>query len=137
MFITFGQDEPYKSPKKAYLSHVIVIGIYFLSFFYEHPVYLCFFLIFDIDCVDVTEKWSLSFILLFFIEVFIFSCIKFKLLLCHVSVIFVASSTEEICLDILLYPFKVQMISYFELSINRPEDVEQAEESCSKCSQID
>ena len=36
MFISCGQDEPYRSPKKAYFS--CVIGLYFLSFFYEHPV---------------------------------------------------------------------------------------------------
>ena len=38
MFISCGQDEPYRSPKKAYFS--CVIGLYFLSFFYEHPVYM-------------------------------------------------------------------------------------------------
>ena len=32
MFISCDQDEPYRSPKKAYFSPVI--GIYFLSFFY-------------------------------------------------------------------------------------------------------
>ena len=37
MFISCGQDEPYRSPKKAYFS--CVIGLYFLSFFYEHPVH--------------------------------------------------------------------------------------------------
>ena len=37
MFISCGQDEPYRSPKKAYFS--CVIGLYFLSFFYEHPVF--------------------------------------------------------------------------------------------------
>ena len=36
MFVSCGQDEPYRSSKKAYFSHVI--GLYFLSFFYEHPV---------------------------------------------------------------------------------------------------
>ena len=36
MFISFGQDEPHRSPKEAYFN--CVIGIYFLSFFYEHPV---------------------------------------------------------------------------------------------------
>jgi len=36
MFISFGQDEPHRSPKEAYFNGVI--GIYFLSFFYEHPV---------------------------------------------------------------------------------------------------
>ena len=34
MFISCGQDEPYRSSKKAYYSRVI--GLYFLSFFYEH-----------------------------------------------------------------------------------------------------
>ena len=37
MFISFGQDEPHRSPKEAYFN--CVIGIYFLSFFYEHPVF--------------------------------------------------------------------------------------------------
>ena len=36
MFISCGQDEPQRSPKEAYLN--CVIGIYFLSFFYDHPV---------------------------------------------------------------------------------------------------
>ena len=36
MFISCGQDELYRSPKKAYFS--CLIGLYFLSFFYEHPV---------------------------------------------------------------------------------------------------
>ena len=36
MFISCGQDEPLKSPLKAYF--ICVIGIYFVSFFYEHPV---------------------------------------------------------------------------------------------------
>ena len=36
MFISSGQDEPFRSPKKAYFSHII--GLNFLSFFYEHPV---------------------------------------------------------------------------------------------------
>ena len=35
MFISCGQDEPYRSPKKAYFSHVI--GVYFLSFINKHP----------------------------------------------------------------------------------------------------
>ena len=37
MFISCDPDEPYRSPKKAYFN--CVIGIYFLSFFYEHPVF--------------------------------------------------------------------------------------------------
>ena len=37
MFISCGQDETQWSPKKAYFN--CVIGIYFLSFFYEHPVF--------------------------------------------------------------------------------------------------
>ena len=36
MFISCGQDELYRRPKKAYFS--CLIGLYFLSFFYEHPV---------------------------------------------------------------------------------------------------
>ena len=40
MFISCGQDELFKSPKKAYFS--CLIGLYFLSFFYEHPVYSTF-----------------------------------------------------------------------------------------------
>ena len=36
MFICCDPDEPYRSPKQAYFNHLI--GIYFLSFFYEHPV---------------------------------------------------------------------------------------------------
>ena len=36
MFISFGQDEPHRRPKKAYFS--CAIGVYFMSFFYEHPV---------------------------------------------------------------------------------------------------
>ena len=40
MFISCGQDELYRSPKKAYFS--CLIGLYFLSFFYEHPVYSSF-----------------------------------------------------------------------------------------------
>ena len=36
MFISCGQDEPLRSPQKAYF--ICVIGIYFVSFFYEHPV---------------------------------------------------------------------------------------------------
>ena len=37
MFISCGQDEPHRSPKEAYFN--CVIGIYFSSFFYEHPVF--------------------------------------------------------------------------------------------------
>ena len=37
MFISCGQDEPLRSPQKAYFS--CVIAIYFVSFFYEHPVF--------------------------------------------------------------------------------------------------
>ena len=37
MFISCGQDEPLRSPQKAYF--ICVIGIYFVSFFYEHPVH--------------------------------------------------------------------------------------------------
>ena len=36
MFVSCGQDEPFRSPKKAYFRQVI--GLYFLSFFHEHPV---------------------------------------------------------------------------------------------------
>ena len=36
MFISCGQDEPLRSPQMAYFS--CVIGIYFVSFFYDHPV---------------------------------------------------------------------------------------------------
>ena len=36
MFISCGQDEPQRSPQQAQFNQVI--GIYFLSFFYEHPV---------------------------------------------------------------------------------------------------
>ena len=36
MFISCGQDEPLRSPQKVYFS--CVISIYFVSFFYEHPV---------------------------------------------------------------------------------------------------
>ena len=41
MFISCGQDEPLRSPQMAYFS--CVIGIYFASFFYDHPVrlYIC------------------------------------------------------------------------------------------------
>ena len=35
MFISCGQDEPYRSSKKAYFSRVI--GVYFLSFINKHP----------------------------------------------------------------------------------------------------
>ena len=35
-----GWDEPHRGTKKAYFS--CVIGIYLMSFFYEHPVYLAF-----------------------------------------------------------------------------------------------
>ena len=35
---SFGQDEPHRNPKKAYSN--CAIGIYFMSFFYEHPVYI-------------------------------------------------------------------------------------------------
>ena len=38
MSTSCGQDEPHRSPKKAYFS--CVIGIYIMSFFYEIPV-LC------------------------------------------------------------------------------------------------
>ena len=37
MVASCGQDEPHKSPKKVHFS--CVIGIYLMSFFYEHPVY--------------------------------------------------------------------------------------------------
>ena len=37
MVISCGQDEPHRSPKKAYFS--CVIGIYLMSFFYDHPVF--------------------------------------------------------------------------------------------------
>ena len=36
MFISCDQDEPLRSPIKVYFS--CVISIYFVSFFYEHPV---------------------------------------------------------------------------------------------------
>ena len=36
MFISCGQDEHLRSPQKVYFS--CVISIYFVSFFYEHPV---------------------------------------------------------------------------------------------------
>ena len=36
MSTSIGQDEPHRSPKKAYF--VCAIGVYFMSFFYEHPV---------------------------------------------------------------------------------------------------
>ena len=36
MSTSIGQDEPHRSPKKAYFS--CVIGIYLMSFFYDHPV---------------------------------------------------------------------------------------------------
>ena len=36
IFISCGQDEPLKSPQMAYFS--CVIGIFFVSFFYDHPV---------------------------------------------------------------------------------------------------
>ena len=36
MSTSFGQDEPHRRPKKAYFS--CAIGIYFMPFFYEHPV---------------------------------------------------------------------------------------------------
>ena len=36
MFISCGQDEPLRSPQTAYF--ICLIGIYFVSFFYEHPV---------------------------------------------------------------------------------------------------
>ena len=36
MVIIFGQVEPHRSPKKSVFS--CVIGIYLMSFFYEHPV---------------------------------------------------------------------------------------------------
>ena len=37
MVTSCGQDEPHRSPKKVYFS--CVIGIYLMSFFYDHPVY--------------------------------------------------------------------------------------------------
>ena len=37
MFISCGQDEPHRSPKEAYFN--CLICVYFLSFFYEHPVF--------------------------------------------------------------------------------------------------
>ena len=37
MVIICGQVEPHRSPKKSVFS--CVIGIYLMSFFYEHPVY--------------------------------------------------------------------------------------------------
>ena len=37
MSTIFGQDEPHRRPKKAYFS--CAIGVYFMSFFYEHPVF--------------------------------------------------------------------------------------------------
>ena len=37
MFISCGQDEPLRSPQMAYFS--CVIAIYFVSFFYEYPVF--------------------------------------------------------------------------------------------------
>ena len=36
MFISCDPDEPFRSPKKVYFS--CVIGIYLMSFFYDHPV---------------------------------------------------------------------------------------------------
>ena len=36
MVTSCGQDEPHRSPKKVYFS--CVIGIYLMSFFYDHPV---------------------------------------------------------------------------------------------------
>ena len=45
MFISFGQDEPHRSPKEAYFN--CVKGIYFLSFFYEHPVFIIIVLCFS------------------------------------------------------------------------------------------
>ena len=43
---SFGWDESHRSPKKAYFS--CVIGIYFLSFFSDHPVWIwhdiCFYI---------------------------------------------------------------------------------------------
>ena len=58
MFISCGQDEPHRSPKKAYFS--CVIGIYFLSFFYDHPVDTLFLLrihtIYDIDPLYAIRK---------------------------------------------------------------------------------
>ena len=39
MSTSIGQDEPHRSPKKAYFS--CAIGVYFMSFFYEHPVFYC------------------------------------------------------------------------------------------------
>ena len=36
MSTSIGQDEPHRSPKMAYFS--CAIGVYFMSFFYEHPV---------------------------------------------------------------------------------------------------
>ena len=36
MSTIFGQDEPHRWPKKAYFS--CAIGVYFMSFFYEHSV---------------------------------------------------------------------------------------------------
>ena len=40
MFISCGQDEPLRSPQKAYFS--CVIGFYFVSFFNDHPVHRYF-----------------------------------------------------------------------------------------------
>ena len=37
MSTSIGQDEPHRSPKKAYFS--CAIGVHFMSFFYEHPVF--------------------------------------------------------------------------------------------------
>ena len=38
MVTSCNQDGPHRSPKKAYFS--CVIGIFLMSFFYDHPVYL-------------------------------------------------------------------------------------------------
>ena len=42
MVIISVQDEPNRSPKKSVLGSVI--GVYLMSFFYEHPVYTLFLL---------------------------------------------------------------------------------------------
>ena len=46
MVIISVQDEPNRSPKKSVFGSVI--GVYLMSFFYEHPVYFDIILIIDI-----------------------------------------------------------------------------------------
>ena len=48
MSLSCGQDESLGCPKNAFFS--CVIGIYFVSFFFDHPVYISWYDKFTLDC---------------------------------------------------------------------------------------